>query len=51
MYPSNVLNEITDQEALDEVVETGGKLSNGIFGEVFYGKINRTNQAVVIKYN
>ena len=51
MYPSNFLNVLNDQESLDDLVETEGKLSNGTFGEVFYGKIKSSKLPVVIKYN
>lgn len=52
MHPShNFTNYYADQEALDDFVENEGKLSQGIFGEVFYGKIRSTNQPIVIKFN
>ena len=51
MYPSNRLHVVYDQESLDDLVKTEGRLSHGIFGEVFYGKIKATEQPIVIKYN
>ena len=51
MYPSNFLNVVYDQESLDDLVDTEGRLSHGIFGEVFHGKIKATEQPIVIKYN
>ena len=51
MHPSSTLNFVADQEALDDFLETEGRLSNGIFGEVFYGKIKSSQQPIVIKYN
>ena len=36
---------------MSEYIETEGKLGNGVFGEVYYGKIKCNGQPVVIKYN
>ena len=52
MHPgSTLLNHVNHQEALNDLVETEGKLSNGIFGEVFYGKIKASSCPIVVKYN
>ena len=52
MHPgSTLMNHVSDQEVLNNMVETEGKLGNGIFGEVFYGKIKSSGSPVVVKYN